>query len=419
MKRFAFAVLVVSICITISCMTAFASELFCFMPVSQVPLYREAVADPYALNTSFRILFATDPEERPNRVYSIITDRDTSTGDCHVFYDYLNYNDDALKESNNKYIHMKTGASVGLMRVRFGGYGWIPPIDAELNIGGYINTVFCLFGKNDALDFDGSYFAGGSLRIADMLSFRFGIHHFSGHYGDELLEKYFSYNRVNAGDRFNGGSAFQYPNGVPGHEYYLIGPVEYVRDNSWIMGLSADVPIASRFSVRVYGEAELPRDPSWLRPLAHVPADYRNMVKEDGRPTLIDRIGGDSIDGEQFPQSQLNQEQELKRTADGSYKAWRIHTGLEVRFNTGFGAFFLAGDVQFHQDGKTLHKVGGYSNDNPWEKEFTIGGGLELGDATSDGKTVRLEVYYHDGRTPATQWFYQRMKCFSVGFGLN
>lgn len=80
---------------------------------------------------------------------------------------------------------------------------------------------------------------------------------------------------------------------------------------------------------------------------------------------------------------------------------------------------FLAGDVQFHQDGKTLHKVGGYSNDNPWEKEFTIGGGLELGDVTSEGKTVRLEVHYHDGRIPATQWFCQRMKCFSVGFGLD
>lgn len=90
-----------------------------------------------------------------------------------------------------------------------------------------------------------------------MLSFRFGIHHFSGHYGDELLEKYCSYNRVNADDRFNGGSAFLYPNAVTGHEYYLIEPVEYVRDNSWIMGLSADVPIASRFSVRVYHHQRL------------------------------------------------------------------------------------------------------------------------------------------------------------------
>ena len=83
------------------------------MPVSQVPLYREAVADPYALNTGFRILFANDPEERLN------------------------------------------------------------------------------------------------------------------------------------------------PNAVTGHEYYLIEPVEYVRDNSWIMGLSADVPIASRFSVRVYHHQRL------------------------------------------------------------------------------------------------------------------------------------------------------------------
>ncbi len=51
-----------------------------------------------------------------------------------------------------------------------------------------------------------------------------------------------------------------------------MGPVEYVRDNSWVIALQADMP----FGLMVYGEMEIPMNPSWLRPLAHCPADYKN-----------------------------------------------------------------------------------------------------------------------------------------------
>lgn len=95
------------------------------------------------------------------------------------------------------------------------------------------------------------------------------------------------------------------------------------------------------------------------------------------------------------------------------------HTGLEARYNLSFGAIVLAGDVQFHQDGQTKHQIGQYSPDNPWEMEFTVGGGLELGNILENGRIVRIEAYYHDGRVPATQWFYQRMKYISVGVGIH
>lgn len=400
-------------------MTAFAGDLFTFNAISQVPLYGEAVADPYALATNFDIVYATDTAQRPNQILSIITDKNTGDGSYSVFYDTLKYNDDALKDKNRMYLHMKGGTSVGLMRLRFEGTEKVPSIEAELNLGGYINTIFCMFGKNDTLDFDGSYFLGGSMRIADMFSFRFGLHHFSGHYGDEMLSKYYGYNKVDASKTFNNGYLFEYEKAESGHEYYLVDPVEYVRDNSLLFGFQATVPVGSLISFRAYAEAELPKNPSWLRPFVHVPADYENPVNETGRPTLIDRIGGDAIDGEQFPQDQLDSEQDLKRTSDGTYRAWRIHTGLEVRLNLGFGSLFLAGDVQLHQDGQTLHRPMGYDKSNPWEMEYTVGGGLELGDFATDGKVARLNVFYHDGRTPATQWFYQRMKYVSVGVSIN
>lgn len=415
MKKVLFAVLVVVLAWG-GVSAAFAGT-FSFDPMPQVPLFREPVADSYSFSSKLHIAMALDEANRPNKVYSVIIETDGANPENdRGFYDFLPYDDTPLKAGNNKYINMKTAMSLGLLRLRYSGEGWVPSIDLELNLAGYINTIFNMFGKNDTLDFDGAYLLGASVRFADCVSIRVGMHHFSGHYGDEMLEKFYKYNKVDSSEQYRGGSLFEYAKAEAGKKYYLVSPVEYVRDNSWIAGISADLP----FGIRLYGEAELPQNPSWLRPFVHCPADYDNPVDGDnGRPTMIDRIGGDAADGEQIPQYQLDEEQNLKRTANGSYKAWRIHTGLEWRINVGFGSVFAAADVQFHQDGQTLHKMGGYDKSNPWEMELTVGGGIELGDFLSDGRTVRLEAYYHNGRVPATQWFYQRFSSVTVGIGVN
>lgn len=408
MKKFVF-----TICLALLCASAFAGNLFSFDTVSQTPLYREAFADPYAFNTKLHIFQVSDPDLKPNRVYSIIAERTSGTETYGVFYDYLPISDTMDDPQNTRYFNMKTGVSLGLMHLRFNGYKLIPSVDAQINLGGYINTIFCMFGANDTLAFDGSYFLGASVRFADILSVRFGMHHFSGHYGDEMLVDYFETNKVNASEQFKSGSLFEYAKAKDGKDYYLINPVEYVRDNSWLLGVSADLPSKSRLSVRVYGEAELPQDPSWFRPFVHVPAGYTSP--SDPNQSLIDKIGG----SESFPQDQLDEEQQVKEAGLGTYKGWRIHTGIEMRYNLGFCALFVAGDVQYHQDGQTKHTPGAYSPDNPWEIEYTVGGGVELGKVSSGGKTVRIEAYYHDGRTPSTQWFYQRTKYVTVGLGLN
>ncbi len=416
-------ILGVLVILAISSVFAGGGSLFSFEVMPQVPLYREPMADPYAYNSYLRVMVALDESQKPYKVNSIVVEHDpsdtTGTND-KAFYALIPYSADAAEAENKSYINMKTAISLGLFRVRFNGKDWIPSADLEVNIAGYINTIFNMFGKNDTLDFDGSYLLGASLRVADRVTFRFGLHHFSGHYGDEMLEKYYTYNEVNFQKRYNSGSLFNYAktssDADSSKEYYLNGPVEYVRDNSWIFAVSADIP----FGFRIYGEAELPKNPSWLRPFIHVPADYDNPVAGDtSNPTLIDRIGGTSGDGEHVPQSQLDEEQNLKRTSNGSYKAWRIHTGVEWRLNVGFGAIFLAADFQFHQDGQTLHTIGGYNKENPWEYEITAGGGLELGNFLVDGRTVRIEAYYHNGRVPATQWFYQRISSVTVGLGVN
>lgn len=401
MKKIAVVVLVMML---FGLATVTAGDLFSFTPVAKSPLFQEAVADPYAFQTQLQYMIAPDPDAKPEKLRAIIKEE---TGAQTSRYVDLGFGDDFLKDDNKTYIHMRTGLSIGFCRLDFSPENF-PKVSAELNLGGALNTVFCGFMKNDVLGFDGTYFLGGTVRVADIVSVRFGMHHFSGHYGDELLEKFYNYNNVD----FSGAiPTIMYE----GTEYYFNGMVEYVRDNSWLAGVSVDLP----WGFRVYGEAELPMNPSWLRPLAHVPADYANMVADDNlRPTLIDRIGGYADNGELIEQDQLDAQQELMRTANGAYKAWRFHTGFEWRLDLGPCSVFAAGDVQFHQDGQTLHMLGSYSKDNPWEIEYTVSGGLEFGHVI-EGRTVRMEVSWHDGRFPTINWFYSRAKLLTLGFSVS
>ena len=399
----------------------FADSLFSFSVVADTPLYSESAADPYAFSTHLAVLRAMDPNKKPRMIKGVVVEHPEGAADRSedvAFYKDMYYMDDALKADKNLYLHMKGGTAVGLFRTSFEGYKWVPKIDFEVSLAGYIDTIFNLFAKNEALVFDGSYFVGGSLRFADTVTVRFGMHHFSGHYGDEVIAKFNEYNGVDFSKTYEGGSYIanygELYDGQPGKEYYLIEPVEYVRDNSWLLGLSADVVKG----LRLYAEIEMPMNPSWLRPLAHCPADYRSMVEEAARPTLISRIGGDSEDGEHIPPDQLAEQEDLMRTANGSYRALRIHFGAEYRYSFSFGTAFAAFDFQLHQDGQTLHNVGTYSKSNPWETELTIGGGIEFPALSSKSHVVRLEAFYHTGRVPAVQWFYQRMDYISVGISI-
>lgn len=398
-----------------------ADSLFSFSVLADTPLYSEASADPYAFSTHLAVIRAMDENRKPRMIKGVVVEHPEGAADRsqdRAFYKDMYYMDDALKKENNMYLHMKGGTSVGLLRTSFEGYKWVPRIDFEVNLAGYINTIFNLFSKNEALVFDGSYFVGGSLKVANTVTVRFGMHHFSGHYGDEVIAKFNAYNGVDYSKTYEGGSYIANYNelygGQPGKEYYLVEPVEYVRDNSWLLGLSADV----LKGLRLYAEIEIPMNPSWLRPLAHCPADYRNMVEEADRPTMISRIGGDAIDGEHIPPDQLEAQEDLMRTANGSYKALRIHFGAEYRYPFSFGTAFAAFDFQLHQDGQTLHNLGTYSRSNPWETELTIGGGMEFPAFSAKNHVIRLEAYYHTGRVPAVQWFYQRMDYISVGVSI-
>lgn len=310
-------------------------------------------------------------------------------------YDYV-YQDIYFQEANSDslYYLMKIGINAGLLRTTWAGNSWIPPISAELSLQGALNLVFNATGGTDMLGSDGIYFVGGNMSIGDAITLRAGIHHFSGHYGDEILERLYTY-----ADNY----ALFEP-GTTGTVDHVKRVLNYVRQDTFILGLSY-----RPFSwLRLYAEADIPpKSLLTIRPWVHVPEGTED--KEDGAD-MVDKIGG---------QEGNSGGRHTGDTYDSSYRALRLETGMELRFPVPYvGDLIIACDVQFHQDGQTKHQVGAYSSDNPWDIEYNILVGQTLGRSVS-GIEFSLEYTYHSGRFPLTNFFYYTCEYHSIGIGMK
>jgi len=400
MKRSAcvVAVLILSLCLS------FASGFEFEIVPAAGPLFKEPVADPYSFVSRIHIQKALDPNQRPTRIKAAvkIVDGSSTTTDYIMLPVSDNMVADPDKYSN--YLEMRLGTSASLARVRYDGNEKIPSIDAELTIGGALNTLFMIFNSSASLGFDGTWMAGASIRVGDVFTIRGGMHHFSGHYGDEILDDFYERNRVD----FNNGRKINadFEGREEGKDYYIHNLVEYVRDNYWIVGASVDLP----FGLRFYGELEWPFKDVWLRPFSSTPAGHNT---QSGTP-LLEYVGGSS---EGFTEEQV--QDELKRKTGTGYNALRAHVGFEFFFDISRAvSVFVSADLQFHQDGQTKHMPNSYSPDNPWEREFSVAGGVELGDVLP-GRHVRIELGYHNGRVSTTDWFYQRCEIAYIGLSIG
>lgn len=329
-------------------------------------LYPEYVADPYSMSSGLKRLVMMDYASVPQSILA-------SDGTEYVRIPFASY-------AQSDFAHRNSFWQIkGFVNLSFGRIAIKDILAAEVTTDGGLNSVFQAFGGTDALGFDGIWRLAGTVRLFDVVSLRYGWHHFSGHWGDEIIEDlprqgdadYIAYNNLE----------------------------EYVRASSHVFGMSVNpFPWA-----RLYFEAELPMEECWLRPGVHVPAG------------LI------SPSGDDLAYHILNQEGLLEEVSayGAAYRAWRLQAGIELRWVFGdWGTLFAAGDFQLHQDGQTLHQVGGYDPANPWEYEYSVGGGVEYGKGLK-GRTVRVEAFYHDGRFPLTNFFFQRSRYISVGLAIN
>jgi len=353
-----------------------------FTGLADNPLFREPSSDPYSFTSQLGIIRPADALSSPMEIMACVSDPETGKSS----YVSLPIRSNAV--SDPEYLNMKAGTSLGLLRTDLGF------VKAELSLAGYINTVFEGFGGTDCLGLDGSCFLGFAIQGLDCLTLRFGLHHFSGHYGDEILETYYSTNSAVF-------EPFMSTIDVNGKTMNLSGPVQYVRDNSYLMSLSCDGPLG----LRAYAQAELPRRESWIRPFAHVPSGYTNPSTHTD---LIDRIGG----SEAISADQKADENALK--TGSSYRGWRLNGGLEWSVLLKDMTLLAGLDLQAHQDGQTAHQIGSYDPSRQWETELTATIAIMLKSALG-ARSLGLWASYHDGRFPLLNFFYQRTQCLSIG----
>ena len=363
MKKHTRIMLALIVFLCIGLVPLFSAFSFKLAPVT--PLFREFMSDPFSNSTSFRLLEVKNVEGVPRGILAVVTDGDNE-------YVEIPFEEREF-EGNNRFYQLKSAANIGLARLELGFF------QIEGFINGGINSIFQNFGATDTLGFDGFYGAGGSVRLFDKIAFQAGFHHFSGHWGDEIITKMVDLSSYSLDD---------------------LHLIEYTRGNSWL----ASISIEPSEHFRLYGSVELPQTSAWIRPGAHVP--FHTIV-----PGSTDDNQHEHITGQESVETTI--------TYPDSYKAWRVQVGSEVRLPVyNLGSLFLATDFQFHQDGKTNHQVNGYDQSTPWECTFSAGGGFEFNRGLLDRK-FRLEIYYHDGRFPLLNYFYKKSQYVVFGLAIS
>lgn len=356
MKKFTLTLLIMLS--MVSLLSANDSSFASFGLFHSTSLYRASPTDVFNPSSTLEIMLLQTGQPRTVRV--------SPTGPTPGVYEDIPIFNGTQYEDENLYLRLKTGVNVGLFRVGL----FHEKAQLELAFSGGLNTIFQGFGGADNIGFDGIFFFGPQLRLFDRVSLKAGLQHYSGHYGDETIANYYDVNRDPLRD-----------------------PINFTRDNNLFFGVEAEIIKNLSF----HAEATLPRTKTWMGPSVHVPSW---VVKPS--------------DGSSQNEKEAEKENVRPMVYPDSYKAWTIQTGLGYDFfitkQLGLG---LSADVKLHQDGKTKHQIDGYSESNPWEVEFTIGGGVILQDPNSQ-HAARINFTYHNGRLPLLNYFYQRSSYMSI-----
>jgi hypothetical protein len=332
------------------------SSVASFQWFNSKSLYRQSPTDIYSGLSTIEIILLQTGQPRSVRVMP--NDGSKVYEDIEIFTTG-HYVDEKL------YLRLKTGIDVGLLRLSL----FKKNAQLELAFSGALNAIFQGFGGADNLGFDGIFFFGPQIKLLDRISLKCGLQHYSGHYGDETIENYQSTNSE------------------------IRRPIAFTRDNNLFFGIQVE-PIKN---LSLHFEATRPGLKTWMEPAVHIPS--WSLKPSSGEPFHEVAASGEGINPTEYPDS---------------YKAWTVQGGIsyDLSLSKQFG-LALSGDVKLHQDGMTKHQAGAYSDDNPWEMEYTIGGGIVFIDPKSR-HAVQINLTYHNGRLPLLNYFYQRTSYISL-----
>lgn len=340
-----------------------ASFVFDFGPSD--PLYAPSLNDSYTFYSGLHYIHQTESSPEGNNIMVMWKAREATDPDK---FEVISYRDGTI----NDFLHLQLGTSVSFFRIGWPEYFLLSP-----TLQASFNSVFAASGGADVLGFDGSFFFGGEARILDGFVMRFGLRHYSGHTGDEVLQDAVSRNVTDSTGSFE--------------------VVNYVRDNMYELGIGYD----GNQYVQVFASILLPKKSSWWNPVFHKPDWIESLP---GKPTSV---------------------------RDEAY--WNARGG---GLGSGYGAYILQGDlnlaypfsekykvfsslnVKFHQDGTTNHTLTLDDDTVRWEMEWTASLGFTISDAAAN-KALSIEVLYHDGRFPLLNYFWKRSKYVSVGIAIR
>ena len=254
---------------------------------------------------------------------------------------------------------VKIGETFTFGRNIFSFDSFLSPVRWDiLAVQGLVGIVFD--GEiSDLMGYDGNYFVGTALSIADRFSLRFGMTHWCTHYGDAILKN------LRPEDKADFDSNYK-----------------YLRNN-----LTIGVSIEPLSWMRIYGEYQWLPDGMYLNP-----RHFRPSNAEHG-----DEVGWDS-----------------------SYRASILDFGIELSYPIWekLGNSTLAYDLMLYEEGRIIYRDGDgyldypsdfkdikpgeiyYDPKAPWLMEHSIVISQDINSYFS------LEIGWHSGRSPLTSLFF-------------
>lgn len=327
------------------------------------PLVVNSSSDPIGFTSGLHYLHLLSSSPEGNNILVEWASKDAADPDKFEVVDFRPWD----KRFNN-YLHLQTGAEAAVLRF---GFEDIFILDATISAG--LNTVFAATGGADNLGMDGTFFVGAEAEVMGLVDLRFGLRHYSGHVGDEVLTKAFNYN------------------GTHGFE-----AVQYTRDNYYELGIG----FSDDRYIRANASLLFPKAGSWWDPIYHIPDSITPLPGETYADRLPDKwaVRGDYGD---------------------SYKAYIFMTDIKASLPIGDKLAIFGGlNLKLHQDGMTKHTLTPEDDDNKWEAEYTLSFGIDFINAI-ENKNLSLEFIYHDGRFPLLNYYWKRAKYISIGLSIK
>lgn len=361
------------------------------------PLYKEPIADDWSFNFSAQSLSCIS-----GGVNSVLVQTKYEEGreNCYLNFDKVNgeYIETYVHEMAHfsdsyakSFIQLKPGISLGFLKLGFGDF----TIEGNIRLGG--NAVIENANVCDVFGFDGMYGYGVNFAYKNRICMHAGLHHFSGHIGDEVQlrvlessdEKDRSYmDRMQLSETEGG---------------YINKFFEYVRQDSFILAVSWQ---PNNF-LRIYSQADINlSDMNTIRPWILVPNGI--MSTEEPGSSLIERIGTaeDDIDS--------NASERAYKYSD-NYKGFIFNFGIEFSKKlSNIGTLSLAYNCRINQEGQTYYQYNTYKDSNPWYFDHTVVASFAIKDSP-----LCLEAKYHNGQFPLLNFVHVRDSYFSLGASIH